>query len=364
MLTELVPALVDAAPELDILLICHRGNRELYDPAINAIVLDDDHLPLVRRLGHDLWGVPRLVKGRADVLVTASSVGPLRCTVPQVALVAAHLVLPSCQRAALPERMPWLKTAYFRTLYRRHLHNAASVAAISPFLADGLVDELELDPRKVVSMPLGVHSPDGGAVTVGRDDTVLFVGTLYKYKDGETAIRAFASARPSLTATARLVMVGQDHAGEAARLGALAVELGVDDVVDLRGPVEAEELDELFRRSGAMLMPSKCEGYGLPVAEAMAYGLPVIAADATSLPGVAGGAAVTVPPGDVDGFARALIDVLGHPDVRSDLAERGIRRAAELSWNNAGLALRDAIHRALRAPGSTAERVPVAGSPE
>ena len=98
-------------------------------------------------------------------------------------------------------------------------------------------------------------------------------------------------------------------------------------------------------------MPSKGEGFGLPVAEAMGYGLPVIAADATALPEVAGDAAVLVPVSDLDGFARALVDVLNDPERRQAMTDRGIERAAELTWEAGAVALRDAIEDALAAGG-------------
>ena len=349
MLTELVPALGKVAPHLRLLLVCHPGNRSLYDPALESIEVDlgTGRAFKVRRVLHDLLFVPRLVRGRADVLVTPSNVGPLRCPMPHVAVVAAHLALPSCQRAALPERMPRLKQLYFAGPYRRYVKAADEVLGISEFVADGLVDELHLDPAKVSAMPLGVVPPAGGPTLDGRSSTILFVGTLYRYKDGDAAIRAFAQSRSQLPDDARLVIVGKDHAGEAARLTRLARTVGVAEAVAIRGSVSGEELESLFRTAGVLLMPSKGEGFGLPVAEAMGYGLPVIAANATALPGVAGGAAVLVPPGDVDGFARALVDVLTDPVTARAMAKRGVERAAELSWERAAVALRDAVERAL-----------------
>lgn len=347
MLTKLVPALQEVAPHLRIVLVCHPENRSLYPADLEAIMVDPGAGKMVRRLAYDLHHVSRLVKDKADVLVTPGNVGPLRCSIPQVAIVAAHLVLPSAQKAALPERMPWLKVLYMGWPFRRYLRGATNVLAISDHLAQGVIDELGIDAAKVRAMNLGVSPPEGGPSLTGRDDTVLFVGTLYKYKDGETAIRAFAAARDRLPSTSRLVMVGADHAGESARLAALVESLGVGGAVELRGPVSAEELDHLFRTAGVLLMPSKCEGFGLPVAEAMGYGLPVIAADATCLPGVAGGAARLVPPADVPGFAEALVEVLTDADQRRSMVERGLARAAELTWEAAALTLREAIDEAL-----------------
>ena len=350
MLTELIPALARVAPNLRILLLCHHENRDLYPPELDALVVNLRRGGRARRVWHDLFSVSRLVEGRADVLVTPTTVAPLRWNIPHVAIVSAHLALPSCQRAALPEKMPWLKRAYFARPFRRYLRRADEVLGISEFVAQGLVDELGLDPAKVWAMPLGVRPIPGGPTLEGRGSTVLFVGTLYRYKDGDAAIRAFTKALPELPDDARLVIAGKDHAGEAARLGALAKECGVADRVEVRGSVSAEELERLFRTSGVLLMPSKGEGFGLPVAEAMGYGLPVIAADATALPGVAGGAAVLVPPGDVDGFARALVEVLTDPQRQRELAERGIARAAELTWEAGAEQLRKAVEAALAQP--------------
>lgn len=356
MLTELIPALRRVAPDVDLLLVCHKENRGLYDPALESIEVDLRAGKVFRRVLYDLFSVSRLVQDRADVLVTPGNVGPLRCAIPQVAIVAAHLVLPSAQEAALPERMPWLKVQYLGWPFRRYLRGADQVLGISEYVARGVVDELGIDPAKVRAMPLGFTPPEGGPTLEGRGNTILFVGTLYRYKDGDTAVRAFAKARPQLPADARLVVAGKDHAGGAAAVAAVAEACGVADEVDIVGPVSAEELERLFRTSGVLLMPSKCEGFGLPVAEAMGYGLPVIAADATALPEVAGPAAKLVPVADVDGFARSLVEVLDDPATRRSMAEAGVARAAELTWEAGARQLRDAIEDALRSGRRVARR--------
>lgn len=349
MLTELIPRLAEVAPNYRILLVCHKGNRHLYDESFESIEVDLAEGQVMRRTVFDLFRMASLVRGRADVLVTASNVGPIRRFEPQVAMVVAHLVLPSCQRAALPERMPLLKRIYMAGPYRRYLRRVTAVVGISEFVAEGLVDELGLDRAKVRAMPLGFTPPAEGPTLVNRNNDVLFVGTLYRYKDGVSAIRAFAACRDRLPVNSRLIIVGKDHAGEAARLTALARECGVSDRVEVRGQVSAEDLEELMRSSGVLLMPSKGEGFGLPVVEAMGYGLPVIAADATALPGVAGGAAVLVPPGDVARFSEALVQVLTDPERREEMVQQGLRRSAELTWVRSAEILRDAIEDALAA---------------
>ena len=103
------------------------------------------------------------------------------------------------------------------------------------------------------------------------------------------------------------------------------------------------ELEVLYGRASVLVMPVALRGFGLPVAEAMSRGAPVIVADTTSLPEVAGDGGLTVPPDDVAGFAAALVRVLNDADLRSDLAARGLRRAADLTWEASAGILRDAI---------------------
>jgi glycosyltransferase involved in cell wall biosynthesis len=99
------------------------------------------------------------------------------------------------------------------------------------------------------------------------------------------------------------------------------------------GAVDERALDALYRRAMLYAMPSQYEGFGLPLLEAMARSCPVIAADAASLPEVVGDAGLLVPVGSVAEWAEGLDVLLGDPDARNVLVERGEARAADFTWS-------------------------------
>ena len=108
------------------------------------------------------------------------------------------------------------------------------------------------------------------------------------------------------------------------------------------GRITRPDLDRLLRRAVALTFPSRHEGYGLPVAEAMALGCPVIASDAAAIPEVVGDAGLLVDPDDVGGWVAAMSSMLGNDDLRATLIANGRERVASLSPDETARRLVDA----------------------
>jgi len=223
---------------------------------------------------------------------------------------------------------------------------AGAVVVPSQFTRDELLRE-GFEPERVFVATHGVQIPREPDVAenalrlrrVGvQAPYVVAVGTIEPRKGLPTLAAAIARARrvePRLT----LVLAGPR--------GWLEVHgIDIPGVREL-GAVDDATLDALYRDAVACGVPSRYEGFGLPVLEAMARGCPVVASDAASLPEVVGDAGILVPAADIARWSDALVSLLDHPERRRDLAERGRRRAVMFSWSASARAHLDAYRAAV-----------------
>jgi glycosyltransferase involved in cell wall biosynthesis len=213
---------------------------------------------------------------------------------------------------------------FFRTFVPRSVRRADRVLTGSEWTKRDLIERYGIRPEHVVVTRYGVDSafrPDGPRRN--GPPYVLFVGSLQRRKDPELALRALAAIDSDL----RLVFAGPDK-GLEADLRGLARNLELDRRVEFAGHVPKDELASLYRGAASLVFPSRYEGFGLPILEAMASGTPVVAVRSSSIPEVAGEAAILVRADAQDvasGIERAVAE-------RERLAAAGLERAAGFSW--------------------------------
>jgi glycosyltransferase involved in cell wall biosynthesis len=114
---------------------------------------------------------------------------------------------------------------------------------------------------------------------------------------------------------------------ERERLKALVAELGLQEHVRFLGRIPDDDLPAFYNASAVVVLPSYYEGFGYPVAEAMACGRPVIAANTTSLPEVVGNAGLLFEPDDVDGLSNALHTLLTDVAEAERIGKAGMERS-------------------------------------
>jgi glycosyltransferase involved in cell wall biosynthesis len=214
-----------------------------------------------------------------------------------------------------PHAMGRLDRLVFRTVVPRAARRADHVLVVSERTRRDVEERYDVPSGKVTVTPNGVDPSftPGGDGDGDGDGYLLFVGAIQRRKDPLAALEA-ARAVGLL-----LVVAGPE------KEPALAQQLRAGGA-DLRGYVPKDELAELYRGAAALVLPSRFEGFGLPVLEAMACGTPVVAAPEPALREVAGDAAVYAEDGDFGAaVGRALAD-------RARLSAAGIERARLFSW--------------------------------
>ena len=252
------------------------------------------------------WSVPRALRRVQPRLVHFVHALPPSLPAPAV-LTVQDL---SFERA--PELMGWKDRLVFRRVVPRSVRRAARVLAISERTKRDLVELYGVPDRNVTVTPLGVD-PIFRAGDGVPGEYLLFVGAIQERKD------PLAAAEAAAAVGLPLVAVGPE---KDATLATRLRERGVD----VRGYVPKPELARLYRGAAALVLPSRYEGFGLPVVEAMASGTPVVAAPDEALREVAGDAALFA---DATDLADAVTVAL---DDRARLVAAGLERAKRFSW--------------------------------
>ena len=225
-----------------------------------------------------------------------------------------------------PSPNPVVRAAYRRYLGR--LRRATRLTAISRATADALTADLGIPPERVTVAPLGVPSAPAPAGVTPTGPYVLFAGSIEPHKNPRLVIDAIARSPEGI----RLVMSGGWSTRRLRRLREYAVAVGAAERVDWLGHVPAAYLAALRRDALACVVPSRMEGFGLPVVEALAAGTPVLAADIPALRETGGAAAAYLHPDDAEGWAAAIEHLANHPQERDGIGKRGRVHAAGFTW--------------------------------
>lgn len=283
------------------------------------------------RLGSP-FPVPRGMWGSLDLFLATCLVAPI---LPRGQVISIVYDL-------IPLRLPALFAGHerFRRQVERVVDRSAAVIAISGRTRQDLIEVLGADPARVrVIYPGRSESfrpvPPPRAVEVTgrlgiRGPYVLYVGAFGPHKNVPTLLRAYERARLEGGLAARLVLVGSPRWGQ--EVVSVLETLRVRDDVLLAGPVPAEDLPAIYSGAEVFVFPSRYEGFGLPVLEAMACGAPVIVSRGGALPEVAGEAGCTVDPDDEGALAAAICRIVGEPETRERLRAAGLERASRFSW--------------------------------
>jgi glycosyltransferase involved in cell wall biosynthesis len=286
-------------------------------------------------IANQIWLATTLRSGQVD-LMHYPAFPPL---MPKGRFVMTlHDATPWTYGTTMSRKANW----YFRSMIGLWARRCEAIIAPSDATKQEIINRLHLPVSKVRVIRLGVKrslqfsrpsDEAAGLYPNVAPGYVLFVGTIEPRKNLPTVVRALARLR-SAGSPRHLVIVGR-RAWGTQELEAVLEEHEMRDLVSLVGHVRDEDLGYFYRHAACLIQPSFHEGFGLPIVEAMALGCPVIASAIPAHREVLGDAGIYFPPHDIDALAVAMAKVLDDDRESASIAERGLKRAQEFTWENA-----------------------------
>ncbi len=271
-------------------------------------------------------------------------------TSPWVGSSPRVLTIHDLQYTEFPEYFSTVKRAWLGRRVPRSAHRATHIVTPTRFVADTVVRMLGVPVGNLSVVRHGVEPDLGAHATAEAElrrrfvltarEVVVFPAITHPHKNHDFLLDLFAG--PWRGREVHLVCAGGAGRAEHA-LRARCTALGLDSRVTFTGRVSPADRDGLLRMATALVFPSRYEGFGAPVLEAMALGAPVICSDQPALVEVVADAGV-VRPLRVDAWSDVL-DVVARR--RTELVERGRRRAADFTTRASGEDLLRAYHRVL-----------------
>jgi glycosyltransferase involved in cell wall biosynthesis len=241
-----------------------------------------------------------------------------------------------------PDQHPWFRAKGLSWAVRRSVAEANAVMVISECTKRDAVKYLGVPESKIHVTYCGTSSrfqpisfeqrrPVLGKYQLPTDGYLLYVGNIEPRKNLVRLVEAYALLKKQMTCQFPLILAGgAGWKNEAVHKRIEDMALG--GAVRLIGYVSDEDLPAVISGATLFLYPSLYEGFGLPPLEAMACGIPVVTSNTSSLPEVVGDAAFTVDPYDVEGFTKAIGQLLTDQELQNEMRNRGLARAKQFSW--------------------------------
>jgi glycosyltransferase involved in cell wall biosynthesis len=288
----------------------------------------------VKRLFWEQLVLPwRAFLSRIDVLFCPANILPMTPLPCRSVLTIHDLICWHIDMSRADSRL-------LKWLVGRSARKADRIIAVSEYTMTDIVSKLHVAREKIAVIyeasegfgrAEGGHGGSSRLVPAATQKYLLAVGTTHHHKNLVRLVEAYALLKSRHQVDRRLIIAGMPGSGHDQLLRRIAT-LRLEDEVSVRGHVSQEELLELYRFSDLFVFPSLCEGFGLPLLEAMSCGTPIASSNAGSLPEIGGEAAVYFDPLNTEDMAAKMATALTDGDLRKTLVEGGRRRASTFSW--------------------------------
>ncbi|MCB1251074.1 MAG: glycosyltransferase family 4 protein [Acidimicrobiales bacterium] len=340
---RLLDALLDEAPpDLRITAFVNRNllaaYPALWDRLDTVVAPVSGSSRIARIAAESTWLAYEL--DRRDITLTHHLGG----TVPVLRRGPVVVTIHDLQPLAMPEHFRRLKRAYIHRALPFAVRHASRIVTLTDYTRADIVARLGARREQVALVPSGIDVP-AEAPTPAEIDAVLaryelvdrpffvYPAITYPHKNHATLLHAFAGVLRHRSDAVLVLTSGAAQSEPDIR--ATADRLGIRHALRRPGRIPRGDLDTLYWAATGLVFPSRFEGFGLPVLEAMARRCPVVAAATTALPEVVGDAGMLVAPLDAAGWRDAMCTLLDDPALGDRLRAAGVARARAYGWSRA-----------------------------
>ena len=217
-------------------------------------------------------------------------------------------------------------------LQRKMLTRADKVIAVSENTRRDILNYFDITPEKVSVIHHGVsrlNDNDFAHIAAPEYPYILYVGLRHAFKNFQTFALAFSLLAPQHP-DLHVICTREEFNHEELEL---FNRLGITYKMHV---ITADEptLARLYSDAQLFVFPSRYEGFGMPILEAMSYGCPCALSDASCFPEIAADAATYVPADDAEAMADAIDVILSSDSLRSELRQRGLERVKQFTWES------------------------------
>ncbi len=342
---ELLSRMVAAHPEHEFYFFFDRPYHEefIYGPNVRPVVLGPQaRHPFLYNLFTDIAIPVALKKYKIDVYFSPDGLGTIRTSVP--VLLAFH----DLAFIHFPQYISRLDKWHYNRFFPKYAHRATHIVAVSEYTRQDLVTQYKIPEEKISVVYNGINAHyrpldhDEKAEVKARYtdgcEYFIFVSAIHPRKNVINLLKAFVKFKRFQKSRMKLVMVGR-MAWQTDEIEEVKTLMPYKEDVIWTGYLGIGELSRLMGAAYALVYPSFFEGFGIPIADALACNVPVITSSVSSMPEVGGDAALYVDPHSVEDIAAKLNFIYKDERLRGQLVANCRAQAAKFSWDHSAAQL-------------------------
>lgn len=334
---------LDASLKLTLVLPPHIQNPDDVPSLVEVYHTKTKATSNIGKVMFEQRAYPKAVRAlKADIAHVPYWASPLS-TKPACLVTSVLDIIP----LVLPVYRGGIGATLYTSLVAASAKGSAHIITLSEASKADIVQQLDIPTDRITVTPLAADARFHPQINAEHDEVIrqkynlpeefaLYMGGFDIRKNLQQLLLAWTYAGPSIGEQIPLVLAGrQPDTWGTARFPdypAYAKQLGIEKYLQWIGAIPEADKPALYRLAKVFIYPSRYEGFGLPILEAMASGVPVIACQVSSIPEVAGDAAYLVAEDDARSMGAAIIAVIVQDDLRLSLINAGRGQSSKFAW--------------------------------